>query len=57
MKIIQMKKEVGTFVVVQWLRLHALNAGGPGSIPRQGTRSHILQLRVLFPKLKVHKSH
>ena len=25
----------------KWLRLHAPNAGGPGSIPGQGTRSHI----------------
>jgi len=24
--------------VVQWLRLHTLNAGGPGFIPGQGTR-------------------
>ena len=31
--------------MVQWLRLHALNAGGPGLIPGQGTRSHMLQLR------------
>ncbi|TEA31888.1 hypothetical protein DBR06_SOUSAS8310129, partial [Sousa chinensis] len=28
-------------LVVQWLRLHAPNAGGPGSIPGQGTRSHM----------------
>ena len=27
------------------LRLHAPNARGPGSIPGQGTRSHMLQLR------------
>ena len=33
-------------LVVQWLRLHAANAGGLGSIPGQGTRSHMLQLRV-----------
>ena len=33
--------------MVQWLRLHALNAGGPGLIPvpGQGTRSHMLQLK------------
>ena len=36
---------VGTSLVVQWLRLHAPNAGGPGSIPGQGTRSHMPQLR------------
>ena len=31
----------GTSLVVQWVRLCAPNAGGPGSIPGQGTRSHI----------------
>ena len=31
----------GTSLVVQWIRLHAPNAGGPGSIPGQGTRSHM----------------
>ena len=25
------------------------SAGGPGSIPTQGTRSHMLQLRVYMP--------
>ena len=29
----------GTSLVVQWLRLCALNAGDSGSIPGQGTRS------------------
>ena len=32
--------------MVQWLRLHASNAGGLGSISGQGTRSHMLQLRL-----------
>ncbi|TEA32356.1 hypothetical protein DBR06_SOUSAS5210050, partial [Sousa chinensis] len=31
----------------------APNAGGPGSIPGQGTRSHIPQLRVCTPHLKI----
>ena len=31
----------GTSLVVQWLRLHAPNAGGLDSIPGQGTRSHM----------------
>ena len=31
----------GTSLVVQWLRLQAPNAGGPGSIPGQETRSHM----------------
>ena len=35
----------GTSLEVQWLRLHAPNAGGPGSIPYQGTRCHMPQLR------------
>ena len=35
----------GTSLVVQWLRLRASNAGGLGSIPGQGTRSHVPQLR------------
>ena len=30
--------------VVQWLTLQAPNAGGPGLIPGQGTRSHMLKL-------------
>ena len=35
----------GTSLVVQWLRLRAPSAGGPDSIPGQGTRSHMPQLR------------
>ena len=31
----------GISLVTQWLRLHAPNAGGLGSIPGQGTRSHM----------------
>ena len=42
----------GTSLVVQWLRLHALNAGGLSSIPDQGTRSRMLQLRVHMSQLK-----
>ena len=38
-------KQTGTSPVVQWLRLHAPNAGGPGLIPGRGTRSRMLQLR------------
>ncbi|TEA31623.1 hypothetical protein DBR06_SOUSAS7710062, partial [Sousa chinensis] len=33
-------------LVVQWLRLCAPNAGGPGSIPSQGTRSCMPQLKI-----------
>ena len=38
------KPASGTSLVVPWLRLQAPNAGGLGSIPGQGTRSHMLQL-------------
>ena len=40
-------------LVAQRLRLHAPNARGPGSIPGQGTRSHMLQLRVRMWQLKI----
>ena len=43
-----LKYKVGDFLVVQWLRLHASNVGGLGSIPGQGTGSHMPQLRVLL---------
>ena len=39
------------FPGVQWLRLCAPNAGGLGSIPDQGTRPHMLQLRPSTAKL------
>ena len=39
----------GTSLMVQWLRLHAPNAGGLVSIPGQGNRSHMPQLRVRMP--------
>ena len=34
-------KSRGDFPVAQWLQLHAPSAGGLGSIPGQGTRSHV----------------
>ena len=43
---------LGTFLVVQWLRPYASNAGGLGSIPSCGTRCHIWQLRPSTAKLK-----
>ena len=39
-------KTLGTSLMIQWLRFHAPNAGGPGLISGQGTRSHMLQLKV-----------
>ena len=38
--------------MVQWLRLHTPNAGGPGLIPGQGTRAHMLQLRARGSQLR-----
>ena len=38
--------EIRTSLVVQWLRLCALNAEGLGSIPGQGTRACMPQLKV-----------
>ena len=47
--------EFGTSLLVQWLRLSALNAGGPGSIPGQGTRSHnATAKRFHVPQLRPH---
>ena len=43
--------------MVQWLRLHAPNTGGPGSIPGQGTRSHGLQLEDSTYHSKHRRSH
>ena len=39
------RAEKETFLVVQGLTLHAPNAGAPGLIPGQGTRSHMPQLK------------
>ena len=39
--------------MAQWLRLWAPNAGGLGLISGQGTRSHMLQLRVYMPQPKI----
>ena len=47
---------LGTLLVVQWLRLHAANTGGPGLISCQGTRSHMPQLSshaAHMPQLKI----
>ena len=38
--------------MAQWIRLCAPDAGGPVSIPDQGTRSHMSQLRVHMPQLR-----
>ena len=46
------EKNPRTSPVVQWLRLCAPSAGGPGSIPSQRTRSHVPQLRVCKLQLR-----
>ena len=50
------KLVLGAFLVVQWLRLHAPNAGDLGYIPGQGTRSHVLQLKILHAKTETQHS-
>ena len=45
---------LGTSLVVQWLRLHAPNAGGPGSIVDQGIRSHMLQIQIQHSQINKH---
>ena len=40
-------------LVVWWLRLSASNSGDLGSVPGQGTRSHMPQLRVPRLQLKL----
>ena len=42
----------GTSLVVQWLRVHAPNARGLASIPGQGARSHMPQLKILHAVTK-----
>ena len=43
---------LGTALVVQWLRFCISSAGGSGSMPGQGTRSHTLQLKILYATTK-----
>ena len=45
------KKIIEASLMAQWLRLHTLNAGDLSLIPAQGTRSHMLQLRVCMLQL------
>jgi hypothetical protein len=43
---------LGTSLVVQWLRLHAPNAGGPVSIPGPGTKIPHAATKSLCPTTK-----
>ena len=49
---IHLKTNTGTSLMVQWLRFQAARAGVPGSIPGQGTRSHMPPLRACMPQPK-----
>ena len=42
----------GTFLMVQWLTLCAHNAGGLALNPGQGSRSHMLQLKIPYAATK-----
>ena len=46
----------GTSLVVQWLRLCAPNAGGPGANTGQGTRSYLPQQGLKIPCATVTKT-
>ena len=50
------KSQMGTSLVVYWLRLRASNAGGLRSMPCWGTRFHMLQLTVCLPQHATTKS-
>ena len=39
--------------MVQWLRLHTLDVGDLSSLSDQGTRSHMLELSVHKPQLRL----
>ena len=45
--------KLGTSLVVQWLRLRAPNAGGPGLSPGQVTKSRMPQLRAHMLQLNI----
>ena len=46
----------GTSLVVEWIRLHAPNAGSLSSITGEGTRFHIQQLKVVNAATKMQSS-
>ena len=45
------QNNTATSLVAQWPRLCAPKAGGLGSVPGQGTRSHMLQLKSSTAKI------
>ena len=46
------KRMSETSLAVHWLRLCAPNVGRPGSVPGQGTRAHMPQLKILCAATK-----
>ena len=52
-KLSPIKLTMRDFPVVQWLRLYTPNAGGPGSIPGQGTRARTPQLNLPHVATKI----
>ena len=48
---------IGISLVVRWLKLCAPRARVPGWVPGQGTRSHMLQLKVPCASSKAQHSH
>ena len=51
----KLRAELGTSLVVQWIRYPAPTAGDLGLIPDQGSRSHVLQRRPSVAKKKKKK--
>ena len=47
-----MLRSLGTSLVVQWLRLYTSNAGDPGSIPDQGTKTPHASVKILHAATK-----
>lgn len=45
--------DIGTSLLVEWLRLYASYAGALGLIPGQGTASHMLQLKISRAAIKI----
>ena len=50
-------KTLRTSLVIQWLRLCATNAEGPGLIPGQETRAHMLQLSLRMSPQRSNSPH
>ena len=48
---------IGISLVVRWLKLCAPRARVPGWVPGQGTKSHMLQLKVPCAAAKAQHSH